>query len=70
MTRKRWPGTPTERMKDMNTAKQIAMGICAGDESAQKELEKMFGCELENMTDEQKKLGLACLAAFDGHWNQ
>lgn len=34
------------------------------------ELEKMMGCKFEDMTDEQKKLGLACLLAFESQWNK
>lgn len=52
----------------MKNCKEMAMGICNGDFEARKELEKMMGCKLNEMTDEQKKLGLAMLCAFEKQW--
>lgn len=37
---------------------------------ARVELEKMFGCKLSEMTDTQKKLGLAMLITFEDQWNK
>lgn len=37
---------------------------------ARAELEKMFGCELEELTDNQKTLGLALLISFESQWNK
>ena len=34
------------------------------------ELEKMMGCKLEDMTDNQKTLGLAMLVSFESQWNR
>lgn len=53
--------------------KDLAMDIVKGTQRgalAKKEIEKMMGCKLEEMTDEQKKLGLACLVAFESRWNR
>lgn len=37
---------------------------------ARAELKKMFGCKLDDLTDEQKKLGLALLICFESQWNK
>ena len=37
---------------------------------ARAELEKMFACKLDDMTDDQKKLGLALLIQFESQWNK
>ena len=37
---------------------------------AKSELEKMMGCKLEDMTDNQKTLGLAMLVSFESQWNK
>ena len=37
---------------------------------ARAELEKMMGCKLEDMTDNQKTLGLAMLVSFESQWNK
>lgn len=36
---------------------------------ARVELEKMFGCKLDKMNDDQKKIGLALLILFENQWN-
>ena len=51
--------------------KELAMDIVKANKRgilAKIELEKMMGCELADMTDEQKTLGLACLPAFENQW--
>ena len=53
--------------------KQLAVDIVKENRRgilAKMELERMFGCKLKDMTDEQKKLGLACLLAFEKQWNR
>lgn len=53
--------------------KKLAMDIVKKNKRghlAKCELEKMFGCKLEDMTDEQKTLGLACLLSFENQWNK
>lgn len=37
---------------------------------AKYEMEKMFSCKLEEMTDTQKTLGLALLIQFENLWNK
>ena len=37
---------------------------------ARVELKRMFGCELEELNDNQKKLGLALLLSFENQWNK
>ena len=37
---------------------------------AKAELEKMMGCKLEDMTGNQKTLGLAMLVSFESQWNK
>ena len=37
---------------------------------AKAELEKMMGCKLEDMTDNQKTIGLAMLVSFESQWNK
>ena len=52
--------------------KELAMDIVKENKRgilAKVELEKMMGCKLVDMTDEQKKLGLACLLAFENQCN-
>ena len=51
----------------------LALDIVRGNKRgilAKIELEKMMGCKLKDMTDEQKKLGLACLVTFESQWNK
>ena len=53
--------------------KELAMDIVKANKRgilAKVELEKMMGCKLEDMTDEQKTLGLACLFATEGVWGK
>lgn len=46
------------------TSKEIAVRLLDKDSAERKEAEKMMGCKLEEMTDEQKTLAIACLGAF------
>ena len=53
--------------------KKLAMDIIEKNERgilAKAELEKMMGCKLEDMTDNQKTLGLAMLVSFESQWNR
>lgn len=53
--------------------KELAMDIIKMNKRgvlAKAELEKMMGCKLDEMSDEQKTLGLACLIAFECQWNK
>lgn len=53
--------------------KRLAMDICKMNQRgvlAKTEMEKMFGCKLDNMSEEQKKLGLALLVSFESQWNK
>lgn len=53
--------------------KELAMDIVKMNKRgtlAKAEMEKMFGCELNAMTDEQKKMGLALLVYFENQWNK
>ena len=53
--------------------KELAMDIIKMNKRgvlAKAELEKMMGCKLENMTDNQKTLGLAMLVSFESQWNK
>lgn len=52
----------------MKTPEQIALDILDGDNRAKEELEKMFGKSVEEMTVEERRLGVACLSVFDGNW--
>lgn len=54
----------------MRNAKQIAFDIVNGDEKAKKELEKMMGKRLEEMNDNEKKLGVIMLSTFETAWNK
>ena len=54
----------------MREPKQIAIDICNGDIKAKKELEKMIGKRLDEMSKEEKEIGLACLSAFENVWNE
>ena len=52
--------------------KELAMDIVKRNNRgiyAKAELEKMFGCKLEKMTDAQKTNGLALLLSFENEWN-
>ena len=48
--------------------KRIAYKILDENSKERKEAEKMMGCLLSEMTDEQKTIMLACLAAFEGKY--
>ena len=53
--------------------KELAMDIIKMNKRgtlAKYELEKMMGCKLEDMTDNQKTLGLAMLVSFESQWNK
>lgn len=53
--------------------KELAMDIIKLNKRgilAKAELEKMFGCTLEELTDNQKTLGLAMLISFESQWNR
>lgn len=52
------------------TPKQIAKDIYNGDKKAKLELEKMFGKQFAEMTIEERRLGVACLSAFEEQWNK
>ena len=52
----------------MRTPKQIAVDIFNGDVKAKAELEKMFGKNFRDMTQGERRLGVACLSAFDDRW--
>lgn len=53
---------------DIMTAKRIAYKVLEENSKERKEAEKMIGCPLSEMSDEQKTIMLACLAAFDGKY--
>ena len=53
--------------------KELAMDIIKMNKRgvlAKAELEKMIGRKLEDMTDNQKTLGLAMLVSFESQWNK
>ena len=53
--------------------KELAMDIIKMNKRgvlAKAELGKMMGCKLDEMTDNQKTLGLAMLVYFESHWNK
>ena len=53
--------------------KELAMDIIKMNKRgvlAKAELEKMMGCKLEDMNDNQKTIGLAMLASFESQWNK
>lgn len=54
----------------MRKPKQIAIDIINGDLKAKEELEKMMGKKFDKMSIEERKLGVTCLSAFEGHWNK
>lgn len=43
--------------------KEIAIDIFNGSKADKKELEKMFGCAFEEMTIDQRRLGVTLLSA-------
>ena len=53
--------------------KELAMDIIKLNNRgilAKAELEKMMGCKLDDMTDDQKTIGLAMLVSFESQWNK
>ena len=53
--------------------KELAMDIIKLNNRgilAKAELEKMMGCKLDDMTDNQKTIGLAMLVSFESQWNK
>ena len=53
--------------------KELAMDITKMNKRgalAKAELEKMMGCKLADMTDNQKTIGLAMLVSFESQWNK
>ena len=53
--------------------KELAMDIIKMNNRgalAKSELEKLMGCKLEDMTDNQKTIGLAMLVSFESQWNK
>ena len=54
----------------MRTPKQIAEDIFSGDLKAKQEIEKMFGKKFDEMTIEERRMGVACLSAFESQWNK
>ena len=54
----------------MRTPEQIAKDIFNGDAVAKTELEKMIGKTFDKMTIEERRLGVACLSAFENQWNK
>ena len=53
--------------------KELAMDIIKMNNRgilAKAELEKMMGCKLDDMTDNQKTIGLAMLVSFESQWNK
>ena len=53
--------------------KELAMDIIKMNNRgilAKAELEKMMGCKLEDLTDNQKIIGLALLVSFENQWNK
>ena len=58
---------------EVNEMKELAMDIIKMNKRgalAKAELEKMMGCKLEDMTDNQKTIGLAMLVSFESQWNR
>lgn len=54
----------------MRTPEEIARDIFNGDIKAKQELEKMMGKSFDKMTIEERRLGVACLSAFENQWNK
>lgn len=55
----------------MRTPKQIAIDITTNkDTKAKKELEKMMGKKFNDMTQEERRLGVTCLSAFENQWSK
>ena len=54
--------------KGIIEAKRIAYKVLEENSKERKEAEKMMGCSLEEMSDDQKTIMLACLTAFQGKY--
>lgn len=54
----------------MRSPKQIAIDITNGDNKAKQELEKMMGKSFEEMTIEERRLGVSVLSATETYWNK
>lgn len=54
----------------MRTPKQIGIDIINGDLKAKQELEKMMGKTFEEMTIEERRLGVSILSVFEDKWNK
>lgn len=52
----------------MKSTKMIAYKVLEENSKERKEAEKMMGCSLEEMSDDQKKIMLACMTAFQGKY--
>ena len=66
-------GDNTINYLEATEMKELAMDIIKMNKRgtlAKSELEKMMGCKLEDMTDNQKTLGLAMLVSFESQWNR
>lgn len=66
-------GTTPDIDWEATEMKKLAMDIIKMNKRgvlAKAELEKMMGCKLEDMTDNQKTLGLAMLVSFESQWNR
>ena len=66
-------GDNTINYLEGNETKELAMDIIKMNKRgvlAKVELEKMMGCKLEDMTDNQKTIGLAMLVSFESQWNR
>ena len=63
-------GNTAQEVMKMRTPKEIAVDIHNGDTKAKAELEKMMGKNFNDMTTEERRLGVACLSAFEKLWNK
>ena len=66
-------GDNTTNYLEATEMKELAMDITKMNKRgdlAKAELEKMMGCKLDDMTDNQKTIGLAMLVSFESHWNK
>ena len=54
--------------KGIMEAKRIAYKVLEENSKEKKKDEKMMGCSLEEMSDDQKTIMLACLTAFQGKY--
>lgn len=54
----------------MRSPEQIAKDIFNGDIKTKTELEKMMGKPFNEMTINERRMGVACLSAFEPQWNK